>query len=444
MAIYWILIFYYYINCQVLLVTSGNYDESSLEDTQNNNDEGSDIQQSGLSSNEQEDKDNTIMEPFSSEEKKSGDLTELKEPEINHGQIQNSHDAQLSHNQFKMHALTHNKHEENPKTSSNKRVNNETHQSSVNVHAIHSSNQQDIYRRRNNLPTSKKHNFNTNFNQNIMDARVEEKKRYQDMRYIADQTEKKGETWNKILPYLPPRFKTNELNDDKNITQIAHTFAKHIVGTLPLDLRNNKLAYDLAVKMIYERLKMHNDAEFLEHDPYNNSRFNQSSNSSNRVNNCCCCDDENSAVIMKISKEESYKCKPIINTAPSDGYILLENIGWFKIHTIPKTWNQARKQCITEGAHLAFMESSEEIEWLLTTTLNLPEDIFIGVHNMFDQNEWISVLDTPIEETGYIKWSGNKQIDSKKAHCGVLVKKTRQIIHEMCDNAHVFVCKISI
>lgn len=43
-----------------------------------------------------------------------------------------------------------------------------------------------------------------------------------------------------------------------------------------------------------------------------------------------------------------------------EGYVLTPGIGLHKLHTVPKNWNDARKLCMEEGAHLAIINSIAE------------------------------------------------------------------------------------
>lgn len=42
------------------------------------------------------------------------------------------------------------------------------------------------------------------------------------------------------------------------------------------------------------------------------------------------------------------------------GYIKKEGVGWYMLHVKPKTWEDARRACRNEGAHLATADSKKE------------------------------------------------------------------------------------
>jgi len=42
------------------------------------------------------------------------------------------------------------------------------------------------------------------------------------------------------------------------------------------------------------------------------------------------------------------------------GYDLVPNHGYYKLHTLAKNWNEARRICLSEGSHLLVLNSAEE------------------------------------------------------------------------------------
>lgn len=65
-----------------------------------------------------------------------------------------------------------------------------------------------------------------------------------------------------------------------------------------------------------------------------------------------------------IDSEGNYSCNciagPYDRPAMRDDYVHMPGIGSYKLHTVAKSWNNARKICKEEGAHLAIINSREE------------------------------------------------------------------------------------
>lgn len=62
----------------------------------------------------------------------------------------------------------------------------------------------------------------------------------------------------------------------------------------------------------------------------------------------------------KIKKNFYLKAKSICNGSPKCGYTKKEGLGYYKIYTNAKTWNEARQSCLQDGAHLAIFNSEME------------------------------------------------------------------------------------
>ncbi|CAD6231865.1 GSCOCG00001625001-RA-CDS [Cotesia congregata] len=225
-------------------------------------------------------------------------------------------------------------------------------------------------------------------------------------------------------------------------------------------MRNSNWAADLAFKIVYEKLKMYDSGGFGL-PPFGlplqqNYMYGNSSN--NGSNDCCgcCCDGEdeasdasyrsqlNSQIDVKIGNENTYKCLPTIDKPPSEGYVLLENVGWFKFHNEHKPWNEARKQCFREGAHLAFMESPQETQWCIDHLLRgSEEELFLGIHNYF-RGDWVSVSDTDVEKMKHLKWSKKEPDEYRSYNCAIINPKNKLVSRESCTVDHPFICKVPL
>ncbi|EZA56438.1 hypothetical protein DMN91_009740 [Ooceraea biroi] len=128
-------------------------------------------------------------------------------------------------------------------------------------------------------------------------------------------------------------------------------------------------------------------------------------------------------------------CNVAMRGAPMrDDYHYTVGIGSHKLHTRVATWNEARKACNEEGGHLAIINSMAE-ERVLVEMFNrsgsfkgaaTQEEAFLGLHDLYKEGEWVTVLGDSLAKTGYSKWSerwgGQPDNGGGKQHCGSLVK----------------------
>lgn len=82
------------------------------------------------------------------------------------------------------------------------------------------------------------------------------------------------------------------------------------------------------------------------------------------------------------------------------GYQLIGN-SYYKIHTYGTFWDRARRTCISEGAHLAVINSFKEalhLGVLLRNVTSLIDNAefnhsaFIGFHDMYEEGEYLTIF----------------------------------------------------
>ncbi|XP_025159644.1 hemolymph lipopolysaccharide-binding protein-like [Harpegnathos saltator] len=127
-------------------------------------------------------------------------------------------------------------------------------------------------------------------------------------------------------------------------------------------------------------------------------------------------------------------------------YLVTPGIGAHKLHRRKITWNKARKICIEEGGHLAIINSASEEKILLRLMQekNIAE-AWIGLHDLYEEGDWVTVTDEALENTGYSKWTtkfanlpdnyGGSQ------NCAVLITEGG-IDDVSCTLTHSFFCEI--
>jgi hypothetical protein len=72
---------------------------------------------------------------------------------------------------------------------------------------------------------------------------------------------------------------------------------------------------------------------------------------------------------------------------------------------VAETWDDARKICIQEGTHLLILNSGTEMDavksvWSKHPNISgtiYPDYMFVGVHDRFNEGEYITILGTVFE-----------------------------------------------
>lgn len=81
-------------------------------------------------------------------------------------------------------------------------------------------------------------------------------------------------------------------------------------------------------------------------------------------------------------------------------YELFPGMGYYKLHTTPRTWNEALRTCAVEGAHLAIVNSESEARFLQLlfsrhpkiTGGNHNDYAYLGVHDMFSEGQFTTIF----------------------------------------------------
>ncbi|KAL6267745.1 hemolymph lipopolysaccharide-binding protein-like [Pogonomyrmex barbatus] len=129
-------------------------------------------------------------------------------------------------------------------------------------------------------------------------------------------------------------------------------------------------------------------------------------------------------------------CNVALRGAPMrDDYRYTVGIGAHKLHTRAVMWNDARKICNEEGGYLAIINSIAE-EHILLDIFNhsgpikdaaYANEAFLGIHDLYAEGEWVTVLGDSLAKTGYTRWSdkwgGQPDNGGGKQHCGALMKE---------------------
>ncbi|EFN88914.1 hemolymph lipopolysaccharide-binding protein [Harpegnathos saltator] len=148
-------------------------------------------------------------------------------------------------------------------------------------------------------------------------------------------------------------------------------------------------------------------------------------------------------------------CNVGLRSPMRDDYHYSGGIGAHKLHTRAVTWNDARKICNEEGGHLAIINSVAEAHVLLEIFNHsgpikgavYPDEAFLGVHDLYKEGDWVTVLGDSLAKTGYTRWSdkwgGQPDNGGGRQHCGALMKEGG-MDDVACDVPFPFLCELPL
>ncbi|EZA52778.1 Hemolymph lipopolysaccharide-binding protein [Ooceraea biroi] len=130
-----------------------------------------------------------------------------------------------------------------------------------------------------------------------------------------------------------------------------------------------------------------------------------------------------------------------------DGWLITPGSGAHKLHLRRATWNNARKACIQEGGHLAIINSTSEEKVLLRMMQEKNiSAAWLGLHDLYEEGDWVSILDEPLENTGYTswttKWPNQPDNNGGNQNCAALVSPEGGMDDVQCGILLHFFCKL--
>ena len=103
-----------------------------------------------------------------------------------------------------------------------------------------------------------------------------------------------------------------------------------------------------------------------------------------------------------------------LQTTPPPG--AYANFGPFYVYNTPRTWSQARADCIFHGQDLAWIDSQEENNILLNGIRDDTSSFWIGLNDMAHENNWVWANG---RRPGFTFWeTGEPNDDGGVADCG--------------------------
>ncbi|XP_066997327.2 hemolymph lipopolysaccharide-binding protein [Anabrus simplex] len=133
---------------------------------------------------------------------------------------------------------------------------------------------------------------------------------------------------------------------------------------------------------------------------------------------------------------------------PPVGYQIVNGLSYYKMHTNPLTWDDARDKCIQEGAHLIVLNSDQEAEVVRTYFGRKPKLVnatseshtHIGFHDRYTEGTYNTVLGGLLNETGYVEWNPTEPTGNTAQNCG-LANASGRMYDNPCWWKLFFICE---
>nr|CAD7425410.1 unnamed protein product [Timema monikensis] len=98
------------------------------------------------------------------------------------------------------------------------------------------------------------------------------------------------------------------------------------------------------------------------------------------------------------------------------GYEMVPGIGYYKFHTQAQLWEDARRTCAREGAHLAIINNEVEAKALQQIFARYPSAVgannndyaFIGVNDINVEGQYVTIFGQDMKSTGFSRWMSGK------------------------------------
>lgn len=128
------------------------------------------------------------------------------------------------------------------------------------------------------------------------------------------------------------------------------------------------------------------------------------------------------------------------------GYELFADIGYYKFHTTKQTWSDAKTTCVSEGGHLAILNSDAEanvVKQLFSQNKVGDKWAFIGFHDKSKEGVYITIFDEPLEKAGYTKWGSGQPDNAGDEDCGS-VDHDGKLNDYPCSFKAPFICEYEL
>ncbi|PSN30568.1 Hemolymph lipopolysaccharide-binding protein [Blattella germanica] len=126
-------------------------------------------------------------------------------------------------------------------------------------------------------------------------------------------------------------------------------------------------------------------------------------------------------------------------------YRFFPGVGFYKFYKFKVPWGDAWAQCRDDNAHLVVIDSEKELEVvkLLQIQAKSKDWCHIGVHDLYLNTRYITVLDEEFTPSSFNKWNQNEPTNNAAENC-VGVLPTGFLGDLGCGTALPFICEYEV
>ncbi|KAJ9574201.1 hypothetical protein L9F63_008457 [Diploptera punctata] len=144
-----------------------------------------------------------------------------------------------------------------------------------------------------------------------------------------------------------------------------------------------------------------------------------------------------------------------ITTGSIEQYRWYPGLGYYKLYINLRSWQEAERMCAADNGHLAIINSESEsvvLKQLLSEVTVVPgtdsetnDYALIGFHDLYVEGEYLTVLGSLLNTTGYNKWhEGNPDNGLGVEDCGGIHRNSGKLVDLSCETIYPFICEIEI
>ncbi|XP_026329389.1 macrophage mannose receptor 1-like [Hyposmocoma kahamanoa] len=115
---------------------------------------------------------------------------------------------------------------------------------------------------------------------------------------------------------------------------------------------------------------------------------------------------------------------------------------FYKVHTIHRTWAEAKKRCELEGAKLFYPQNANEAEEVVKFLKETQPFswVLVGISNTISKEVFETIDGNPIEDV-YNRWAPGEPNDADGMEGCVTLNKEGKLHDDRCDKKYPFICK---
>ncbi|KAF9421847.1 hypothetical protein HW555_002287 [Spodoptera exigua] len=127
-------------------------------------------------------------------------------------------------------------------------------------------------------------------------------------------------------------------------------------------------------------------------------------------------------------------------------YKYLEEVeGFYKIHTLHKTWSEAKRVCALEGASLFYPENDDEAHAVLSfwNATQPYRWVHVGISDLIVKGVFETIDGLPVSDV-YNNWGPGEPNDAGGVEDCVILRQDGTLNDDQCNKKFPFICKKSL